>query len=44
MQSDQQLISQLGDAVGSAKKTLEEAKQRHCNHRKPLPMRELMVC
>ncbi len=29
MQSDQQLVSQLGDAVESAKKTLEEAKQRH---------------
>ena len=29
MQSDQQLISQLGDAVESAKQTLEEAKQRH---------------
>ncbi len=28
MQSDQQLISQLGDAVESAKQTLEEAKQR----------------
>ena len=29
MQSDQQIISQLGDAVESAKQTLEEAKQRH---------------
>ncbi len=29
MQSDQQLISQLGDAVESVKQTLEEAKQRH---------------
>ncbi len=29
MQSDQQLISQLGDAVEGAKQTLEEAKQRH---------------
>ena len=28
-QSDQQLISQLQEAVGSAKQTLEEAKQRH---------------
>ena len=29
MQSDQQIISQLGDAVESAKQTLEEAKQHH---------------
>ena len=29
MRSDQQLISQLGDAVESAKQTLEEAKQHH---------------
>ncbi len=29
MQSDQQLISQLGDAVEGAKKSLEETKQRH---------------
>ncbi len=29
MQSNQQLISQLGDAVEGAKQTLEEAKQRH---------------
>ena len=29
MQSDQQIISQLGDAVESAKQTLEEAKKRH---------------
>ncbi len=29
MQSDQQIISQLGDTVESAKQTLEEAKQRH---------------
>ncbi len=29
MQSDQQIISQLGDAVESAKQTLEETKQRH---------------
>jgi hypothetical protein len=29
MQSDQQLIRQLGDAVEGAKQTLEEAKQRH---------------
>ncbi len=29
MRSDQQLIVQLGDAVGNAQKTLEEAKQRH---------------
>ncbi len=31
-QSDQQIISQLGDAVESAKQTLEEAKQRHKAH------------
>lgn len=29
MQSDQQIISQLGDAVEGAKQTLEEAKQQH---------------
>lgn len=29
MQSDQQLVSQLQEAAESAKKTLEEAKQRH---------------
>ncbi len=29
MQSDQQLVSQLRDAVGSAERTLEETKQRH---------------
>ena len=29
MQPDQQLISQLEEAVESAKQTLEEAKQRH---------------
>ena len=29
MQSDQQLVNQLRDAVGSAEKSLEEAKQRH---------------
>lgn len=29
MQSDQQIISQLGDTVRGAKQTLEEAKQRH---------------
>lgn len=29
MQSDQQLISQLGDAVEGTQQTLEEAKQRH---------------
>ena len=29
MQSNQQLIVQLREAVGSAKQTLEEAKQRH---------------
>ncbi len=29
MQPDQQLISQLEEAVGNAKQTLEEAKQRH---------------
>ncbi len=29
MQPDQQIISQLGDAVEGAKQTLEEAKQRH---------------
>ncbi len=29
MQPDQQLISQLEEAVGSARQTLEETKQRH---------------
>jgi hypothetical protein len=29
MQSDQQLISQLGDAVEGAKQTLDETKQHH---------------
>jgi hypothetical protein len=29
MQSDQQIVSQLGDAVESAQQTLEEAKQHH---------------
>ena len=29
MQSDQQLVNQLRDAVGSAEKSLEETKQRH---------------
>ena len=29
MQSDQQLIVQLRDAVGSARRTIEETKQRH---------------
>ncbi len=29
MRSDQRLISQLGDAVEGAKRTLEQAKQRH---------------
>ena len=29
MQSDQQLISQLEEAVGSARQTLDETKRRH---------------
>ncbi len=29
MQSDQQIISQLGDGLESAKQTLEDAKQHH---------------